>query len=160
MNLEKLLFFLGLLLFTALSFHFIGWLSRRLSDRLGSRAAAKALSDDTPKVKLMPESQFLVTISEQAITCQRPDGTTESVRLDDLQKVDILTTSDGPFAPDAFWLLHGTSGGCSIPHGASGEKELTDLLLALPDFDHGAFIQAMGSTQEALFTCWSRPSGS
>ncbi|MFO1437842.1 MAG: hypothetical protein U1F81_05925 [Verrucomicrobiaceae bacterium] len=156
MNLHQLPSFLGLLLFTALGFYLIGWLCRMLSNWLGSRSATKALSGDLPKAKLMPESQFIVTISEQAITCQRPDGTTESVRLDDLQKVDILTTSDGPFAPDVFWLLHGSAGGCSIPQGATGEPELLDYLQTLPAFDNQAVIQAMGSTQEALFTCWKR----
>ncbi len=29
----------------------------------------------------------------------------------DLQKVEVVTTSEGPFAPDVFWVLHGTEGG-------------------------------------------------
>ena len=106
---------------------------------------------------LHPESQFIVTLSDTMATCRRPDGTEESIRWADLQKVEVYTTSDGPFLPDVFWVLHDTQGSCTIPQGASGEKQLADLLLALPGFDHEAFIQAMSSTQEAVFTCWTRP---
>jgi hypothetical protein len=137
-------------------FWLIGFVSRRLSGWLDSRAAAKALalSPDAPKPQLMPESTFVVEITEFAVTCHRPDGQTEAVHWDDLQKVDILTTSDGPLAPDVFWLLHGSNGGCVIPQGATGETELLHHLQALTDFDNGALINAMGSTQEAIFTCW------
>ena len=106
---------------------------------------------------LHPESQFIVTLSDTMATCRRPDGMEESIRWADLQKVEVYTTSDGPFLPDVFWVLHDTQGSCTIPQGASGEKQLADLLLALPGFDHEAFIQAMSSTQEAVFTCWTRP---
>lgn len=172
MSPQTLLLLLGLILCIFLAFWIVGKLTSGFSERPLEHTPPPAqaapveeltdapMDDDPPPPPLPPERYYVLAITDTFVICYRPDGTTESVRLDDLQKVDILTTSDGPFAPDAFWLLHGTSGGCSIPHGASGEKELADLLLALPGFDHGAFIQAMGSTQEALFTCWSRPSGS
>ena len=140
-------------------FWLIGFASRRLADWLGSRAAAKALalSPDASKPQLMPESTFVVEITELAVTCHRPDGQTEAVRWDDLQKVDILTTSDGPLAPDVFLLLHGSNGGCVIPQGATGETELLHRLQALSGFDNGVLINAMGSTQGAIFTCWVKP---
>lgn len=106
---------------------------------------------------LHPESQFIVTLSDTMVTCRRPDGTEESIRWDDLQKVEVYTTSDGPFLPDVFWILHDTLGSCAIPQGASGEKELANHILDLPGFDEQAFIQSMGSTEEAVFTCWTRP---
>jgi hypothetical protein len=150
--LQYLFFAAGLSLFIGLPAWIVvknaRWVTRR-------RSISNSMTSES--TRLQPESQFIVTISEQAITCKRPDGTTESVRLDDLQKVDILTTSDGPFAPDVFWLLHGSAGGCSIPQGATGEPELLDYLQTLPAFDNQAVIQAMGSTQEAIFHCWSRP---
>ena len=97
-------------------------------------------------------------MTESAVSCHRPDGVIETVRWDELQQVQVLTTSDGPFAPDCFWLLRGPeTTGCCIPQGATGDAELLDRIQKLPGFNNQAFIEAMGSTQEAIFTCWQRP---
>jgi len=34
---------------------------------------------------------------------------------------------------------------------------LLDRLQQRPGFNNQVFIEAMGSTQEAIFTCWQRP---
>jgi len=106
---------------------------------------------------LEPESRFIVRISDAEVACERPDGKTERVSWNDLQRVEILTTSDGPMAPDVFWVLHGTDTGCAIPQGATGERALLERLQALPGFDNGQVIEAMGSTSDRKFLCWQRP---
>src|SRR5690349_20901347 len=73
---------------------------------------------------LDPESRFIVRMTDTEVACERPDGKTERVVWSDLQRVEVLTTSDGPMAPDVFWILHGTDGGCVIPQGATGDREL------------------------------------
>ena len=75
---------------------------------------------------------------------------------DDLQRVEIVTTDHGPFAPDVFWVLHGLKAGCVIPQGATGEKELLERLQALPGFRYEAVIEAMSSTENRRFLCWER----
>jgi len=127
---------------------------------LGNRAAAKLLAQtsDAPRARLDPESRFVIHMTDSDVSCHRPDGVVETDRWDELQQVQVLTTSDGPFAPDCFWLLIGPgTTGCCIPQGATGDAELLDRLQKLPGFDNPAFIEAMGSTQEAIFTCWQRP---
>jgi hypothetical protein len=39
-------------------------------------------------------------------------------------------TGAGPFAPDVFWILRGSAGGCAVPHGATGDRELLERLQA------------------------------
>ena len=78
------------------------------------------------------------------------------MRWGDLQKVEVVTTGNGPFAPDVFWVLHGTGGGCLVPQGATGDKELLERLQALPGFDNRAFIEAMSCASERRFLCWQR----
>ena len=97
---------------------------------------------------LEPESRFIVRISDTEVACERPDGKTERVGWGDLERVEILTTSEGPMVPDVFWILHGTNGGCAIPQGATGERALLERLQALPGFDNGQVIEAMGSTSD------------
>lgn len=144
---------IGLALVITIVFHLgIHWLISWMS----SRAVAKALRGDTPRAKLMPESLFVIQMNDLQVSCHRPDGTIECVRWDDLQRVSVLTTNDGPWAPDVFWLLHGEHGGCLIPQGATGDTELLERLQQLPGFDNKVFMNAMGSTEEAIFTCWER----
>ena len=118
-----------------------------------SRVAARALDRPAP-AKLEPESQFIVRLSDVEVVCERPDGKVERVAWSDLQKVEVVTTSEGPYVPDVFWVLHGTSGGCAIPQGATGEKELLHCLQALPGFDNGAVIEAMTCALDKRFLCW------
>ncbi|MDI1314404.1 hypothetical protein [Prosthecobacter sp.] len=148
---------LGILVLALLAYLAFHYGTRFLTSWFANRAVAKALSPDTPRTRLDPESRFVIHLSETEVSCNRPDGTIESVRWGDIQKVEVLTNSDGPLLPDVFWLLHGTEKGCCIPQGATGDSELLDRLQKLPGFNNQAFIESMGSTQEALFLCWQKP---
>lgn len=107
------------------------------------------------------EADFVVSFVEGEIVVQHPQGTIEQVKLDELQAVLIETNDSGPWGSDLWWILVGTPGegegshhGCMFPGGASGETEILDVLQALPGFDNGAVIEAMGSTDNARFLCW------
>lgn len=128
------------------------------ASRIANKVLKSLTDEDPPAVRLMPESSYVIVLDKQEIVCNRPDGTQERVSWDDLQKVEILTTEDGPFAPDRFWILHGTQSCCVIPQGATGDAELLAQLQVLPDFDNGAVIEAMGSTSNATFVYWISPS--
>ena len=112
-----------------------------------------AQPSDAPRARLDLGSRFVIQMSESSVSCHRPDGRP----LGRSRRIDILTTSDGPFAPDCFWLLIGPeTTGCCIPQGATGDLELLARMYELPGFDHQVFIEAMGNHQEAIFTCWQR----
>jgi|SRR5688572_22754650 len=138
------------------------WMRRRES-RTAARILDRALLPDRkapePRAPLEPESRFVVRLSDSEVVCERPDGNVERVGWADLEKVELVTTGEGPFAPDVFWVLHGTAGGCAVPQGATGDKELLERLQALPGFDNGAVVEAMGSTSDRTFLCWQRTKG-
>lgn len=99
------------------------------------------------------------------VSVSRADGSFEYVRWDELSEVTVMTTDEGPFAEDVFWLLVGAFdedgrpvSGCALPGGAVKDA-LLDRLLALPGFDYAMFCAAMGSTSNAQFTCWRRENG-
>lgn len=104
--------------------------------------------------KLQPESQYVVSLTESEVTCRRPDGSVENVAWDDLQRVEIVTTDEGPFLMDVFWVLHGTETGCVVPQGATGEQELLQQLQRLPGFQNAAVIEAMSCSDNRHFLCW------
>jgi hypothetical protein len=134
-----------------------------LWDRWWLRRTLKRILASTPTIKeqeqgrLFPESLYIVKLSSDAVSCERPDGKTESVRWDDLREVEIITTDQGPFVPDVFWVLHGATTGCVIPEGATGERELMERFQHLPGFRFEAVIKANVSAQNQRFVCWEKP---
>lgn len=98
----------------------------------------------------------LVEVDERQITYFGPRGG-GTVSLDSLNRVEIVTTADGPLASDLFWCLHGDDGPpLMIPHDAEGAAALYDALTALPGVDFEQVIAAMGSTEPNRFAVWRR----
>ncbi len=97
-----------------------------------------------------------IHFDDKGVTRVMAGGDDETVRWDELQQVAIVTTDEGPFLEDVFWLLFGKDeGGCLIP-GAEMHDALLDRLQQLPGFDNDAVIAAMSSTDDASFLCWRR----
>ena len=81
-------------------------------------------------------------------------GQSEQVRRDELKRVEIMTTDEGPFVEDVFWLLDAGDHGCVIP-GEFG-NQILDHIGDCPGIDHEAVIKAMGCTEDDRFVVWSR----
>jgi hypothetical protein len=101
-----------------------------------------------------------VTFDDGGVRRVTPDGRVEEVQWDELLEVGIVTTAEGPFDEDVFWLLVGADGnnGVAVP-GSAMTDDLLDRVQALPGFDNEQMIRAMSSTDEAQFRCWQRDSG-
>lgn len=128
------------------------------SSSKGNEVNAPGIKLFIPKEDLRsfyPESEFVVTADEEMISCQRPNGTEESIRWDDLKAVIIETNDQGPKYPDVFFLLIGESTGCIVPQGAKGDGEFLNQLQRLPNFDNKQVIAAMSSCEDAHFLCWN-----
>jgi hypothetical protein len=98
-----------------------------------------------------------IHIDDHGVRRKLADGKLEQITWDDLQEVVVLTTGDGPFAEDVFFVLAGQNGtGWVIPQGAPESMQLLERLQRLPGFDNETLIQAMSSTDDATFVCWRR----
>jgi hypothetical protein len=98
----------------------------------------------------------VVRLSDSEEVCERPNGKVERFGWSDQQKIEIVTTSDGPFARDVFWVLHGSENGHAVSQDATGEKELLERLQSLPGFDNQAVMEAMGCSLDRRFLCWRK----
>jgi hypothetical protein len=85
------------------------------------------------------------------------DGKCESARWNQLVKVEIVTTDQGPLVEDVFWVLHEPASGCVIPSEAPEARALREKLQALPNFDNEAVVSAMASTGNDRFVVWRKP---
>jgi hypothetical protein len=96
-----------------------------------------------------------VAFDEEGVTRTMASGRIEHVRWDHLVEIEIVTTDEGPFVEDVFWLLSAGDGtGCAVPQGAVGSDALLARLQQLPGFDNGAVIDAMTCVENARFVCW------
>ena len=94
-----------------------------------------------------------ITFDDTGVRRVSPEGGVEEVRWDDLTEVRNVTTADGPFTEDVYWLLAGSDEtGVAVP-GSSVTDDLLDRLQGLPGFDNEQMIQAMTSTDNASFLC-------
>jgi hypothetical protein len=84
------------------------------------------------------------------------DGKTETVDWNDLHEVSIMTSDEGPFVEDLYWILRGTKSGCAVPNSAEGMPELLVRLQTLPGFDNEAVVRSIASTRYASFDVWKR----
>lgn len=106
----------------------------------------------------MPETRY--ELDAEAVRRFLIDGTVEEVRFAELVAAEVRTTSEGPFAEDVFFVLHGPEGtGCVVPQSAPICDALLARLQALPGFDNQAVIDAMTCTEDQVFRLWTRPSG-
>ncbi len=101
-----------------------------------------------------PPPRETVRVDGDEVVRSMRDGRTESVRWGALRSVDVVTTSDGPFGDDWFWILRSDAAGCAVPGTAIGADGLLERLQALPGFDNEAVLRAAGCTDDATFPCW------
>ncbi len=97
-----------------------------------------------------------LTSDEHAIVCLEPDDRRQEVRWDELSRVVVLTTDQGPFVDDVFWLLEGERSTCAFSNASLGVDLLLPRLCALPGFDAERLSLALLSTENARFVCWER----
>lgn len=82
-------------------------------------------------------------------------GREEYVRWDDVVEIGIVTTDEGPFACDFYWMFIGTGGaGVALPSDLA--DGIFDYLQRFPGFDYEAVILASGCTDNESFVAWRR----
>lgn len=108
-------------------------------------------------LKRKPRPVPALHIDDHVVRRELGDGTFEEVAWKDLVEVDIITTDEGPYVDDVFWILVAADGsGCAVPQEMPGSEELLRRVQALPGFDNDAVIRAMGCAENAKFVCWKK----
>jgi len=96
-----------------------------------------------------------VTVDERGVSRRTLDGREERVAWGELVQVSIVTTENGPFDDDLFFLLQdGDGSGCAVGNAEAEASGLVARLQRLPRFDNEALIQAAACAIEAHFVCW------
>lgn len=72
----------------------------------------------------------------------------------DVQHVGVLTTSDGPFFDDVFFVIHTKTGDLCITSEDAQKINLLQHFERLPGFQWDKVVEAMACTSDAKFPCW------
>jgi len=105
-------------------------------------------------------AQVVVSFDDGGISADYPDGQRRAISWEDLSRVGVTTTDEGPFVDDVFIGLHDRAGELVLvyPQGAAGDQAiLVEMQRRLPGFDNRLFVKAMGSTSNAHFLLWEKP---
>ncbi|TXT60647.1 MAG: hypothetical protein BAJALOKI2v1_90061 [Promethearchaeota archaeon] len=102
-----------------------------------------------------------VEVNNEELKLVWSEEETEVFYFKNLKKVAIITTNEGPFGPDVFYLLMFRIP-VMIPDNilVPGSSEVTDYLLNLLGFDYKKFIIAMSSTKNDVFEVWEKKESS
>lgn len=98
-----------------------------------------------------------LVVEKDRVAMRYSDGTEDSLLWRDLTQVTIMTTDEGPWGHDFYFLLEDKNeNGCCVPLGYALKTELHDRIVNLPGFNHELMLEASGSTEWAHFPCWSK----
>ncbi len=97
-----------------------------------------------------------VTSDASGVAYTTPDGNVQRIAWTDLVTVEIVTTDEGPFVEDVFWVLRATERSLVIPQSTGGSEELLIRLQQLHGFDNNAVIASMSCVGTERFVCWER----
>ncbi|QUW01155.1 hypothetical protein J8C02_13480 [Chloracidobacterium sp. MS 40/45] len=91
-----------------------------------------------PKDRPTDPSVGEISFDDMAVSYTPPDGAARRLAWADLQAVEIITTSGGPFAGDVFRVLLSDGPPLFIPQAADRPGVLLKRLQELPGFDNHA----------------------
>ncbi len=102
-----------------------------------------------------PGGPYTLILSEDEIACEHPKRKRESIRWDQIVEIRLVTTDEGPFLPDMWYVFIGKTGGCSVPSEAKDFDPLWDEIKNRFDgFNYDAIIEA--GTDNAQKTLWEK----
>ena len=96
-----------------------------------------------------------ISLNNEELAITYKNGKTEKHLFEDLKKVTIIITDEGPFKDDVFWLMLFKSI-IMIPQGCPGEDKLLGILQKLPNFDNNQVIKAMSWSENKSFLVWEK----
>ena len=104
--------------------------------------------------RALRERLVALDIDEEGARVQRGDGSCDELKWSELTAVEIVTTDEGPWSDDIFWLLLSGEHACVLPNSAG--SEILDQLRSFDGVNTEAIISAMGWTENARFVVWKR----
>lgn len=125
-------------------------LLRKLLGRQNQTSIENRKTDNLPKTKVICDDIGLQVI--------HPNGNVESAKWDEIIKVSVITTDQGPVSDDVFLVLFKQEKGCLVPSEAIGHNDVFEKVSKFDGFNYSKYIEAMSSASNNEFVCWQKNS--
>ena len=103
-----------------------------------------------------PKLTDTVSVNDEELVRTVSDGTVQRVLWRDIQTVTIVTTDQGPWLDDVFFVFAAKDSGVVIAQEWDSRVGLFDFMSKkLKGLDYESMIRAMGSTDNASFPIWA-----
>lgn len=106
--------------------------------------------------KHQPEDDYTTTITNSYVEVAHPKWNGGKVLWSDLHTILLVNTDEGPWLPDVWLTLIGTTGACSIPQGSKGYEEVYAIVSQYEGFNFENVIKSMSCTDNAEFVLWHK----
>ncbi|CAN5626964.1 hypothetical protein BH10CYA1_BH10CYA1_43010 [soil metagenome] len=96
------------------------------------------------------------SVDDSGFTEVLPNGSTNGKKhlWSDVLHVGVLTTDDGPWIDDVFFVIKTRTGDICIPSEDAQVMNLLQKFERLPGFQWEQVVEAMGSVNDQSFACW------
>lgn len=107
--------------------------------------------------KMSDNKQYIVS-DQQQISHFIAGEPAQILSWQELDKVELQITSQGPYLDDVFWCLGNIRQDKTIvvSNNTQGMPELLTQLQALPGFDNYKLLQAMADTSDTRYRLWKK----
>lgn len=105
---------------------------------------------------IQPEDKYTVIITEKFVIVKHPDYNTEVIEWAQLQKIKLINTDAGPWAPDIWLTLTDKGSSCFIPQGCEGFDKVFAIVSKYKGFRLENVTKSMAYTENAEFLLWER----
>jgi hypothetical protein len=107
--------------------------------------------------RLASTCRLSLALDEDGVRLFRGERLTNHVHWADLVRVEVVTTDQGPWHDDFFYVLTDAGGArVVVPSEMPGSGDLLERLQKLPGFDNEQIIEAASTVTNATFLCWQR----
>jgi hypothetical protein len=98
----------------------------------------------------------VVVADDSGLSIVKPEKESKQFLWSEVNHVGILTTSDGPFFDDVFFIIRTDQTAVCIALGDAVKIQLLSYFEKFPGFKWDKAVEAMTYTTEASFECWDR----
>jgi hypothetical protein len=106
--------------------------------------------------KPQPEDMYQVILTDESVTVKRPASRSQSILWQDINRILLINTDEGPLQPDVWLALIGANSRCMIPQGSHGFEDVYEIVSRYEGFNFENVIKSMSTADNAEFVLWAK----
>lgn len=97
-----------------------------------------------------------IAFDSEKILSRQASGSEKIILWDKMTSIKIITTNQGPYKNDVFWVIESKNDRIVFSMGTEGEEAFLSKAQKLEGFNNKVFIDAMSCADNNEFYCWQK----